>query len=440
MTKILSTIGPVSGHKNLNKLLNKSDFIRLNMSHNTFDWHKSMIDKIKKLDKNKLILVDIPGVKPRTLNGDDIKISKGQKVSFSYNNKSKKNIHLSNPLPKIELQPKTFSLSDGSFEFKFNSFKNETLTGISLQDFILKPKKGLNVPFSKYNNFLQEKVYISFLKKIKSLKFDFVGLSFIQDSKVLKKLKKKYPEKLFISKIENFLGYKNRKEIIRYSDAVMIDRGDLAAEVGLSNLTDYSDRIMNDCNLFGKPVIIATENLNSLMTDKIPSKGDVTNLDYYISKNADFLMLSDETATSKNWLNTLNWLDTYLKKKLKNFKATSAISIEDTIKNFKDQTLVVFSKKGYFFKKISSLKFRKLIFFTENEKLAKVIRLKKNFTSYVVKYPKKSIDIFLYKNIKKNLKNIFDKNINAYLINVIFPRKNSRANSISIIEKKDFFK
>ena len=118
----------------------------------------------------------------------------------------------------------------------------------------------------------------------------------------------------------------------------------------------------------------------------------------------------------------------------------SAVSIEDTLKNLKDQTLVVFSKKGYFFDKISSLNFRKLIFFTENKKLAKVIKLKKNFTSYVVKYPKKSIDIFLYKNIKKNLKNIFDKNINAYLINVIFPRKNSRANSISIIEKKDFKK
>ena len=139
-------------------------------------------------------------------------------------------------------------------------------------------------------------------------------MSFIQDSKVLK-IKKKYPEKNYLYlNLKISLGYKNREEIIRYSDAVMIDRGDLAAEVGLSNLTDYSDRIMNDCNLFGKPVIIATENLNSLMTDKIPSKGDVTNLDYYISKNADFLMLSDETATSKNWLNTLNWLDTYLKK------------------------------------------------------------------------------------------------------------------------------
>ncbi len=438
MTKILSTIGPISGRKSLKKLLDRSDFVRLNMSHNTFDWHKTMIDKVKTLDKNKLILVDIPGVKPRTLNIKDINISKGEKVSFSYLKKTKKNIPLSNPLPKIEVKPSSFSLSDGSYEFKFISLKKDTLTGISLQNFILKPKKGLNIPLSKYNNLLQEKVYNSYLKKINKLKFDCVGLSFIQDIQILKKLKRKYPEKLFISKLENSLGYKNRKDIIKNSDAIMIDRGDLAAEVGLSNLSDYSEKIINDCNFFGKPVIIATENLNSLITGKTPSKSDVINIDYYISKNADFLMLSDETATSKNWLNTLKWLDTYLKKKLKNSTITSAISIEDALKNFKDQTLVVFSKKGYFFDKISSLKFQKLIFFTENKKLAKVIKLKKNFTSYVVKYPKKSIDIFLYKNIKKNLKNIFDKNINAYLINVIFPRKNSRANSISIIEKKDF--
>ena len=440
MTKILSTIGPISGHKNLNLLLNKSDFVRLNMSHNNFDWHKKMIDKVKALDKDKLILVDIPGVKPRTLNTHDLKISKGQKVSFSYLKKTKKNIQISNPLPKVELKPTSFSLSDGSYEFKFISLKNGTLTGISIQDFVLKPKKGLNIPMSKYNNLLQEKVYNSYLKKINKLKFDCVGLSFIQDIQILKKLRKKYPQKLFISKIENLLGYRNRKTIIKNSDAVMIDRGDLAAEVGLTNLTEYSDKIISDCNFFGKPIIIATENLNSLITGKIPSKSDVVNIDYYISKSTDFLMLSDETATSKNWLNTLNWLDAHLKKKIKNLKVTSALSIEDTLKNFKDQTLVVFSKKGYFYEKISSLKFRKLIFFTENEKLAKVIRLKKNFTSYVVKYPKKSIDIFLYKNIKKNLKNIFDRNINAYLINVIFPRKNSRANSISIIEKKDFHK
>ena len=126
------------------------------------------------------------------------------------------------------------------------------------------------------------------------------------------------------------------------------------------------------------------------------------------------------------------------KKKLKYEKIISPLTIEETLKNFKSQTLIVFSKKGYFFEKISSIKFGKLVFFTENKKLAKMIKLKKNFSSYIVKFPKKGIDIFLYKNIKKNLRKIFDRNINAYVINVIFPRKDSRANSISIIEKKDF--
>ena len=89
MTKILSTIGPISGHKNLNLLLNKSDFVRLNMSHNNFDWHKKMIDKVKALDKDKLILVDIPGVKPRTLNTHDLKISRS-KSKFFISEKNKK--------------------------------------------------------------------------------------------------------------------------------------------------------------------------------------------------------------------------------------------------------------------------------------------------------------------------------------------------------------
>ena len=127
-------------------------------------------------------------------------------------------------MPKVELKPTSFSLSDGSYEFKFISLKNGTLTGISIQDFVLKPKKGLNIPMSKYNNLLQEKVYNSYLKKINKLKFDCVGLSFIQDIQILKKLRKKYPQNLFISNIENLLGYRNRKTIIKNSDAVMIDR------------------------------------------------------------------------------------------------------------------------------------------------------------------------------------------------------------------------
>lgn len=89
MVKILSTLGPQIEKKNLNYFVNKSDVIRFNMSHNTIEWHKKNIKKIKLLNKDKLILVDIPGVKPRTLNDTEVKIQKGDLIEFGYNKKKK---------------------------------------------------------------------------------------------------------------------------------------------------------------------------------------------------------------------------------------------------------------------------------------------------------------------------------------------------------------
>ena len=157
MTKILATIGPISEGKNLKYIVKKSEFIRLNLSHNSIAWHNKNINKIKKIDLNKLILVDIPGIKPRTLNNKNLEIKKGQIIKFSYNKTSQNIIGISNPLPRIKSKIKYFSLSDGSHEFKFVSLKKNILTGISLHNFVLRSKKGLNLPFSVYDNFLQEK-------------------------------------------------------------------------------------------------------------------------------------------------------------------------------------------------------------------------------------------------------------------------------------------
>jgi len=442
MTKILTTIGPASDGKNLKYFINNSDFIRFNMSHNVISWHKKNIDQIKKINPNKLILVDIPGVKLRTLNKKSIFIKKGEKVKFSYKVLKKENnvILLSNPLPKIKKNSKFFYLSDGTFEFKNLNIINRILTGISCQNFTLNPKKGLNIPFSIYNDKTQEKLYFSFLKKISRLNIDCVGLSFIQNSNILKKVKKKYPKLIFISKIENYLGYKNRKDIIQNSDAIMIDRGDLAAEVGISKLSEYSDNIIIDTKSIGKSVIIATENLNSLIYNEIPTKSEVMNIDYYLQKKVDYLMLSDETTTSINSKNTVRWLSNYLKKKKSKKTQINLLKIEEIIKSFKDQTLVVFSKKGYFYDRISSYEFKNLVLFTENVKLKKVLQLKRNYNSILIKFPKKYLYSFLYENIKRYKEVIFKENKFAYLVNVIFPREHSRANTISIIQEKDFLR
>ena len=100
--------------------------------------------------------------------------------------------------------------------------------------------------------------------------------------------------------------------------------------------------------------------------------------------------------------------------------------------------MVVFSKKGYLYDKISSYEFNNLFFFTENTQLNKILKLKRNSNSILIKFPKKYLYSFLYENIKKHKDIIFQENKYAYLVNVIFPRKHSRTNTIAVIEKKDF--
>jgi pyruvate kinase len=220
----------------------------------------------------------------------------------------------------------------------------------------------------------------------------------------------------------------------------MIDRGDLAAEVGISKLSEYSDNIIIDTKSIGKSVIIATENLNSLIYNEIPTKSEVMNIDYYLQKKIDYLMLSDETTTSINSKKIVRWLSNYLKKKKPKKTQINLLKIEEIIKSFKDQTLVVFSKKGYFYDRISSYEFKNLVLFTENVKLKKVLQLKRNYNSILIKFPKKYLYSFLYENIKRYKEVIFKENKFAYLVNVIFPREHSRANTISIIQEKDFLR
>ena len=312
------------------------------------------------------------------------------------------------------------------------------ISGIATETFILKERKGLNVPFSIYDNKAQEILYLKSLERIKSMKIDCIGLSFIQNAEIIKKLKKKYPYFFYISKIENFMGYKNRLEIIKNSDAVMIDRGDLAAEIGLTKLSAFINNILDDCKKNSKPCIIATENFNSLITGTQPSKSDIINLDHYISKKADYIMLSDETATSTNAKNTVSWIKKYLRNQNFGKLETQPLDINQIIKGLKDQVLVIFSKKGYVYEKLKDHNLKKIILFTENKRLMKLVKLKSNVEGISVKFPKIFLYSFLKENIKKNKNLIFNNNHYAYLTNVIFPRKNSRANTISIIEKKDF--
>ena len=189
------------------------------------------------------------------------------------------------------------------------------IQGISTSNFILKPKKGLNIPLSFYDDVLQEKLYLDFINKSHDIEFDGIGLSFIQNSKILKTIRNKFKNKILVSKIENLYGLNNAGEISKNSDLIMIDRGDLLAEVGTGNFYNSICEISKKALLHNKPLIMATENLESMQKRLQPSKSEIIALEHSIELGTDIIMLSDETATSHLFMNTIGWLFNFLNEK-----------------------------------------------------------------------------------------------------------------------------
>ena len=445
--KILATIGPVSENINSIKKINKyTNLFRLNGSHNSLSWHKKISRRIKFISSDNKILLDIPGIKPRTDNKNNISIKKNDLVTFyfkKYVNKEKKIIvvPLTNPLPSISPSIKNFSISDGLYLFKIVQVKKNILIGRSNQNFILQPKKGLNIPNSHYDNEQQSNLYLEFLNKIKSIKFDAIGLSYVQDDKIVNIVKKKFPNQLILSKIENITGFKNVEKICLASDIIMIDRGDLSAEIGESKLYDAVVQISNICKKHGKPLVMATENLGSMIQNSLPTKSEIMSLAFSETLEVDEIMLSDETATSKNYHTIIKWLYNFInfsinKKKYIEYDSDSFWKI---LNNLNNSTLVIFSKKGYFVERvIKNNKSFNFIIFSSSKRIIDSCYYRANCTPVLtVNFPK-NMENFIFNNIKKNLNLVFKKNTRVLLVFANFPKKGSRANTISLIEKKIF--
>ncbi len=191
--KILPTIGPATKSKESIKYISKiCSLVRLNTSHNKIEWHKRVIKTIKSINKNIDILVDIPGVKPRTNNLTDIHIKKNQIIKLGYNVKNSFNIiDLTKKLPKKGKNiSKFFSIDDGKIKFKLISYKKNMIIGKAYDDCIIKPKKGVNIPNSIYDDNSQIKIYKNYINQLSEKNLDAVGLSFIQNKNAIIKLKK----------------------------------------------------------------------------------------------------------------------------------------------------------------------------------------------------------------------------------------------------------
>ena len=460
--KILSTVGPATDQKiNIRKLLKFGDILRTNGSHNTIKWHEKISILIKSVNPEAVHLFDIPGVKPRTKNSTDIAIKLNEEVCFYYNknfsHKSKiKRIELTKPLPSFTNKEKFFSLSDGQFIFEVISFKKNYLVGKSKSNFKLYPHKGLNIPGAIYDNSLQLDHYKKFLKKSKNVKFDVIGLSYIQSKNVINNIRKKYNDKIIVAKIENLTGLNNVSEIVEASDVIMIDRGDLAAEVGNHNLFEAIIKITNETKKQGKPLIMGTENLVSMVKKNEPTKSEIVSLGLNFLLDSDYVMLSEETAISTNWYNTIKWLNNFQMNSNKinynikyikgnetdnlNLNKNTQTNIWSSFRFNLNDSFVFISRTGASIKEFKKrYTTNKCFVFTDSIKTRNLCKfwkeIKPMYFKSIVKF---SNGKNIIKAIKRNKDIIFDSASNKIIcLFILNPRKGSRANCIYILDKND---
>ena len=449
MMKILVTIGPASDDQaSLAEFSKKTKLFRLNGSHGTLDWHKAAISSIRKACPDAFILMDIPGIKPRTNNVDNIHISKGQEIVFGdpASGEIRLSIGLTKDLPKHEKSFTKFSVNDGQFEFDLISSGQNYVVGRSRSNFTLLPKKGINLPSSIYDEVQQSEIYKSFINKVKTMDIDGLGLSFVQTGQLVDQIRNLAPKLVLISKVENSEGVRNCIDIIKQSDGIMIDRGDLAAEIGLESLYDAIETISDHTKAHGKPLVMATENLETMLEREVPSKSEVMSIAHSASIGVDCIMLSEETATATSGHEIVNWLDRFLKTctRMNCPKSSSTISLKfptvwNALAGLPNMPVIIMTKSGYALFEYFSVKPESdAILLTDNQKIVKISRFFANKITVVPLTIDHAPLERLWEIVENNKDDFFIKYDQLAAVYVSRYVSTARANSITIFDKSDF--
>ncbi|MEK7609676.1 MAG: pyruvate kinase [Patescibacteria group bacterium] len=310
-TKIVCTIGPNTETKE--KMAEMVDagmnVVRLNFSHGDFSEHQKRVESIheimKKSGKTVAILQDLCGPKIRigTFRDNMIMLHEGQTFTLTTDEieGTEDKVHINYPRLPYEVKPGTIiMLQDGTKRLEVVEIKgNDIITKVMIGG-RLSGRKGVNVPGANLSiSALTDKDKEDVEFGIKN-KVDFVALSFVRrasDVDDLRKILNKAGSNAhIIAKIETPEALKCIDEIISVADGIMIARGDLAIEIPAEEVPLVQKMIISKCNAIGKPVITATQMLESMIKNPVPTRAEVSDIANAIIDGTDAIMLSEETT------------------------------------------------------------------------------------------------------------------------------------------------
>ncbi|MEJ7626994.1 MAG: pyruvate kinase [Ferruginibacter sp.] len=312
-TKIVATVGPASdSYDNLLSLVKAgANVFRLNFSHGNHEDKIKVIENIRKIIKNEpyniSILADLQGPKLRVgdLTDGKLILKEGDEFIFTCEKMigTNEKIYVSYPHLATDVQvDERIFLDDGKMELKVLQILNDKEIKVSVTlGGILTPKKGVNLPDSGLTMPSLTEKDLTDLAFIIEQKLDWVALSFVRkaiDITELKKLIKTKDSKIkVIAKIEMPEALKNLRDIIVVSDGIMIARGDLGVEIPIEQVPVIQKDIIRKCMHRAKPVIVATQMMESMLDRTKPNRSEVSDVANAVLEGADAVMLSGETAT-----------------------------------------------------------------------------------------------------------------------------------------------
>lgn len=325
-TKIVATIGPKTSSKDkLEELINAgTNVLRLNFSHGTHESHSETYNNIRevaeKLNKPVAILQDLSGPKIRIteINEENKVIENNSTTELYYG--SKEDLSTANKIYVTAIKPTeilkpghTVLLADGLIVLECSEVKSDFVQCKVIKGGELRSRVGIAFPDSdtKLSATTQKDIEDFYWGLDKDI--DFFAISFVQKAEDIKRLRKLAEEKgkkiKVVAKIELKIALDNIDEILEETDAIMVARGDLGVELPVEKIPLTQRMLIEKANNKGKPVIVATQMLHSMVHSMRPTRAEVVDCANAVMTGADAVMLSEETAIGSFPVESVEYLD-----------------------------------------------------------------------------------------------------------------------------------
>lgn len=322
-TKVVCTIGPASRSPSVVKklLAAEVDVFRVNFSHGNRTSHLEEITTIRRqaerLGRTVAILQDLPGPKIRVgkMSNGSAELAKGSEFTLLarqvLGDSSRATVNNPTLIHSVR-KGDILHLADGLIRLRVEENQGDSIRCFVLAGGTLSDGKGVNAPGARLKIGYPTRDDRRHLAFGLEHRVDFVALSFVRSSEDVRSVRRLLPRRegpMLVAKIEKREAVDNFDSILEEADGVMVARGDLGIEVASERLPVIQKGIIQKCNEAGKPVIVATQMLMSMVDNPLPTRAETSDVATAVFDGADAVMLSDETAVGKYPVEAVRWLD-----------------------------------------------------------------------------------------------------------------------------------